>query len=134
MANHIYPAAKDRFLSGKLSWLTDPVVAVLVNTSYYVYSDAHATLLDLTVASRIAATGTLTGRTVLNGVVDADNVSFGSVTGNPAKAVVLTTDNGTDASSYLIAYLDSGTSFPINPDGGIIQLTWNNGASKIFAI
>lgn len=135
MSNHVYPAAKDRFLRGQTNWLTDPVAAVLVNTQFYTYSDAHATLLDLTLAARVAVTtGTLTGRTVAGGVVDANDASFGSVTGNIASAIIVCTDTGTDASSYLICYLDSGTGLPVNPDGGIIDIQWSNGANKIFAI
>lgn len=122
-------------MSGQLSWLTDPVVAVLVGTQYYTYSDAHASLLDLPVTARIAASGTLTGRTAVLGVADADDTSFGSVTGNAAQAVVLTTDTGTEATSYLIAYLDSaGSTLPVNPDGSIISLAWSNGQNKIFSL
>lgn len=135
MANHVYPAAKQKFLSGQLDWLTDPVVAVLVGTQDYTYSDAHATLLDLPLAARIAATGTLTSRTAVNGVADADDATFGSVIGNAAQAVILATDTGVDNTSYLIAYLDSaGTTLPVNPDGSIITVFWSNGANRIFSL
>lgn len=135
MANHIYPTAKQRFLSGQLNWLTDPISAVLVGTQYYTYSDAHATLLDLPVAARIAASGTLTNRTAVLGVADADDTSFGSVIGNPAQAVVLAMDTGVDATSYLVAYIDTaGSTLPVNPDGSVISLAWSNGAFKIFSL
>ena len=136
MANHIYPACKQRFLSGQLNWLTDPIVAVLVGTQHYTYSDAHASLLDLPVTARIAVTtGTMSGRTATNGVADADDATFGSVIGEVAQAVVLATDTGTDATSYLIAFIDSaGSTLPINPDGSIINVAWSNGANRIFAL
>ena len=132
--NAIYPNAKELFLTGQLDWLSDPIVAVLVSTQFYTYSPNHATLLDLPVTARVAASGTLTGMSVLGGVVDADDTTFGSVTGNVASAVILTRDRGTDASSNLICYLDSGTSFPVSPDGGVINLVWSNGSSRIFSI
>jgi hypothetical protein len=135
MANYLYPAAKQKFLSGELNWLTDPIVAVLVGTRAYTYSAAHVSMLDLPVEARIAASGTLTGRSATLGVVDADDASFGTVIGNPAQAVVLATDTGTDATSYLIAYLDqAGTTLPVNPDGSTITVRWSNGNSKIFCI
>lgn len=135
MANHLYPSAKEKFMSGQLNWLTDPIVAVLVGTQYYTYSGAHVSLLDLPLAARIAASGTLSNRTATLGVADADDTSFGTVIGNPAQAIVLATDTGTDASSYLVAYLDTaGTTLPVNPDGSVISVAWSNGASKIFAI
>jgi len=129
----LYPSGKERFLSGQLNWLTDPVVAVLVGTQYYTYSDAHATLLDLPLTARIAVTGTLTGRTATLGVADADDASFGSVIGNMGNAIILCTDTGTDATSALIAYLDTGGGVPVNPDGSVISIAWSNGANKIFA-
>lgn len=122
-------------MSGQLNWLTDPVVAVLVGTQYYTYSDAHATLLDLPVTARIAASGTLTNRTATLGVADADDTSFGSVIGNSAQAVVLASDTGVDATSYLIAYIDTaGSTLPVNPDGSTISLVWSDGADKIFSL
>lgn len=133
--NRIYPRAKEAFMSGTLNWLTDPVVAVLVGTQYYTYSSAHATLLDLPVTARIAASGTLTNRTASLGVADADDVSFGTVIGSVAQAVVLTTDTGVDATSNLIAYLDqAGSTLPINPDGSEISISWSNGGYKIFSL
>lgn len=132
--DHLYPSAKEKFLSGQLNWLTDPVVAVLVGTQYYTYSDAHASLLDLPLAARIAVTtGTLENRTATLGVADADDASFGSVIGNMGNAIVICTDTGTEATSYLIAYMSTGTGVPINPDGGVINVTWSNGANRIFA-
>ena len=134
MSDQIYPSAKTLFLTGSFDWLTDPIAAVLVNTTFYTYSPAHQTLLDVPVQARVAASGTLTGLSVLGGVVDADDTTFGSVTGNLASAVILTVDTGTDATSNLICYLDSGTGFPVNPDGGVIQLVWSNNQSKIFSL
>ena len=118
--DRLYSAAKEKFLSGELNWLTDPVVAVLVGTQHYTYSDAHATLSDLPVIARIAVTtGTLTGRTATLGVADAEDTTFGTVLGNVANAVILCVDTGVEATSGLIAYLDSGVGLPVNPDGSI---------------
>lgn len=133
--DHLYPSAKQAFLSGQLNWLTDPIVAVLVGTQYYTYSDAHATLLDLPLQARIAVTtGTLANRTAALGVADADDASFGSVIGNMGNAIMLCTDTGSDSTSLLIAYLDAGAGVPVNPDGSIINVAWSNGDTKIFAL
>lgn len=133
--DHLYPSAKEKFLSGALNWLTDPVVAVLVGTNHYAYSAAHASLLDLPLAARIAVTtGTLTNRTATLGVADADDASFGTVIGNTGNAIVLCTDTGSDATSYLIAYMDTGAGVPVNPDGSVINIVWSNGVSRIFAL
>lgn len=122
-------------MDGSLNWLTDPIVCVLVGTLNYTLSKAHASLADIPVAARIAVSGTLTGRTVVDGVADANDVSFGTTYGNPVNAVVLCSSTGTDLSSYLIAYLDQSVAgLPLNPDGSPITLVWSSGSNKIFAL
>jgi hypothetical protein len=133
VADAIYPSAKEKFLNNTLNWLTDPVVCVLVGTSDYTFSAAHATLADVPAAARIAMSGTLAGRSATLGVADATDISFGSVTGNLVNAVILC--SGTGSSSPLIAYLDQAFSgLPLNPNGSPISITWDNGQSKIFAL
>jgi len=135
VSDAIYPAAKEKFLSGQLNWLSDPIVCLLVGTANYTFSSAHASLADVPTAARIATSGTLTGRTATLGVADAADISFGSVTGNIVNAVILYANSGTALSSPLIAYLDTAVSgLPLNPNGAPIAITWDNGASKIFVL
>lgn len=135
MSDAIYPAAKERFLSGTLNWLTDPVACVLVGTAGYTYSSAHATLADVPLAARIAISGTLANRTASMGVADASDVTFGTVFGSMVNAVVLCSNTGSDIHSPLIAYLDTAVAgLPLQPNGNPITITWDNGQSKIFAL
>jgi hypothetical protein len=39
---------------------------------------------------------------------------------------------GTESTSTLIAYIDSGTNLPVTPNGGDITVQWN--ASGIFSL
>ena len=41
---------------------------------------------------------------------------------------------GTEATSPLIAYIDTATGLPITPNGGDIIVTWDNGTNKIFRV
>jgi hypothetical protein len=135
MADAIYPACKELMLTNQFDWLTDPIVAVLVGTSNYTYSQFHATLADVPPAARVAVSGTLTGRTVSSGIVDANDTQFGSTIGNPVNAVILCSYTGSDLLSPLVAYLDQAASgLPLNPNGQPILITWSNGASKIFSL
>ena len=43
-------------------------------------------------------------------------------------------DTGTEATSPLIAYIDTATGLPITPNGGDIIVTWDNGTNKIFKV
>jgi len=135
VSDTIYPSAKQKFLSGSLNWLTDPVVCVLVGTSNYTFSAAHASLADVPAAARIAVSGTLTGRSATLGVADAADITFGPVTGGNVNAIILCSNSGTDLTSPLIAYLDQAFSgLPLVPNGSPVAITWDNGQSKIFAL
>ena len=43
-------------------------------------------------------------------------------------------DTGDNATSPLIALIDSATGLPITPNGGDIIVVWDNGANKIFKL
>lgn len=34
----------------------------------------------------------------------------------------------------LIAWIDTGTNIPVVPNGGDVNITWDNGANKIFKL
>lgn len=134
MTSVVYPKAKEASLSGNLtSLLTATVKAVLVDTGTYTYDAGHDFLDDLSGIVGTAVT-LASGKSVTNGVFDADDVTFASVSGATAEAIVIYIDTGTAATSRLLAYIDSGTGLPLTPNGTNVQCVWDNGANKIFAL
>ena len=135
MANALFDKARQRFLEGQFNWNTDTIKAVLVDTgTYTVNLSAHEFLSDVGSGSRIATSGAFTGKATTGGAADANDVTFTSVTGASIEAIVLYKDTGTDATSPLIAFIDTATGLPITPNGGDIIVTWDNGANKIFKL
>lgn len=135
MANALFDKARQRFLEGQFNWNTDTIKAVLVDTgTYTVNLSAHEFLSDISGGARIATSGAFTGKTTTGGAADANDVTFTSVTGASIDAIVLYKDTGTDATSPLIAFIDTATGLPITPNGGDIIVTWDNGANKIFKL
>ena len=135
MANALFDKARQRFLEGQFNWNTDTIKAVLVDTgTYTVNLSAHEFLSDIGTAARIATSGAFTGKATTGGAADANDVTFTSVTGASIEAIVLYKDTGTDATSPLIAFIDTATGLPITPNGGDIIVTWDNGANKIFKL
>ena len=135
MANALFDKARQRFLEGQFNWNTDTIKAVLVDTgTYTVNLSAHEFLSDISGGARIATSGAFTGKTTTGGAADANDVTFTSVTGASIEAIVLHKDTGTDATSPLIAFIDTATGLPITPNGGDIIVTWDNGANKIFKL
>jgi hypothetical protein len=135
MANNIYGKAREKFLTGQLNWLTVDIKALLIDTAdYTVDINGHEFLNSIPAIARIAGSNVFTGKTAALGIADADNITFPLVTGDSIEAMVIYADTGSEATSTLIAYLDTGAGLPLTPNGGDIILNWDNGANKIFKL
>jgi len=135
MANELYDHGREGFLDGSIDWDTDDIRAILIDVADYTVDLAtHDNLDDIPGAARVAVSGALSGKTVSNGVADADDVTWSSVTGDESEAIVLYKHTGTESTSRLIAYINSATGLPVTPNGGDIKVEWDNGSDKIFKL
>jgi hypothetical protein len=135
MANALFDKARQRFLEGQFNWNTDTIKAVLVDTGTYTPNlSAHEYLADVGAGARISTSGAFTGKSTTGGAADANDVTFTSVTGASIEAIIIYKDTGVDATSPLIAYIDTATGLPITPNGGDIIVTWDNGPNRIFKL
>jgi hypothetical protein len=135
MANAIYPKYKEALLSsGANSALSSGTVKVLlIDLADYTYSSSHQYLSDVAAAARVATGAALANKTVTNGLFDADDFSFTSVSGDQSEALILFIDTGTESTSRLVAFFDTGVGgLPVTPNGQNINITWN--ASGIFQL
>jgi hypothetical protein len=135
-ANALYPVWKSALLQASAnSALTGTVRVVLIDAADYTYSAAHDFLDDVPSGARVCTPQTLATKTYTDGVFDADDVTFPSCTGDQSEAILIYIDTGSEATSRLVAYIDTGfTGFPITPSGGNITITWSSGANRIFAL
>lgn len=135
MANALYDKFKEEALGAGNDLPSVDVKVILVDTNNYSFSAAHEDLADVPAAARVAISGNLASKTVTGGVFDAADITFSSVTGDQSEALIIYIDTGVEATSRLIAFLDTGiTGMPVTPNGGDITVTWDSGASKIFAL
>lgn len=134
MANAIYPLWKQELLQGTSGTsLTGDVRAILVDIADYTYSAAHDMIDDVPALARVAISANLSTKTFVNGLFDADNLTFSTVTGDVSEAIILYLHTGVESTSRLIAYFDTGvTGLPVTPNGGDINLNFN--ASGIFQL
>lgn len=134
MANAIYDFGREGFGNAAVNWPSDTIKAILVDTGAYTFSQAHDFLDDVPSGARIA-TVTLASKTNALGVMDAADATFSAVTGASVEAIVIYKDTGTEATSRLLLYIDTVSSgLPVTPNGGNINVTWDNGANKIFKL
>lgn len=133
MASAIYPKFKEAILQATAnSSLGGTVKVALVDTGTYTYSAAHEFYSSLTgiVGPVQASQPTLAVKTFVNGLFDAQDVTFTGVTGVSVEALVIYIDTGTAGTSRLVAFIDTFTA--VTPNSGDITITWN--ASGIFQL
>lgn len=119
MANTLYDSARQGFLEAQVNWLTDTMKVLLVDSGAYTPNvSTHQFLADIPISSRIAGPVTLTSKTTTGGAADAADVTFTSVSGASIEMIVIYKDTGTEATSPLLAMIDTATGLPITPNGG----------------
>jgi hypothetical protein len=133
----IYNSARQAFLSGTpttIDWDTDEIRVALVLTTYAPLSSSTDIYVSAIAASivtngRSSAFGT---KTVANGVAGAANVTITAPTGGACNLVVYKY-TGNDATSPLIAWINTGTGIPVTANGGDITINWD-AVNKIFTL
>lgn len=133
MANLLYPKGKEHMLKGEVAHLTANIRVYLVDAASYTYNAAHETVADVPGAARVA-NALLGTKSVLLGVFDAADTTLPSVTGATAEYLIVAMDSGTEATSWLLAFIDTAIGLPVSPTGGDIVIQWDNGAAKIYAL
>lgn len=118
MTTKIYPKWKESAASlgaGSGTKPTGTLKAVLIDTGVYTYNDAH----QYYSSAQSAAVGTptaLANVTFTNGVIDADDVTFASVTGNSVEAFIVFLDTGSAATSPMISFTDNRVQVEVGAD------------------
>lgn len=141
MANFLYDNARELFLTGQLNWTgTGPnniYRVILVDSAQYSPSASHTSLAAVNTAQAVPAGGTaeLTSRTGVGGAADAADVTFTNISWpSPVELLIIYKEGTTANDSPLIACIDTATGLPIQPNGGDIIVTWDNGTNKIFKL
>lgn len=135
MSNALYDKARQAFLNGDIDWTNDDIRLIFVDAADYIVDlVADDFLDDIPAAARVATSGSLTGKTTTAGVAGAANVDMSGVTGDTFEAIVLYQHTGTESTSHLIAYMDSGYGLAFAPTGGAVTVIWDTGPNKIFKL
>ena len=129
MASAIYPKFKQKIMEGSINIPSDTIKIALVDTGAYTYSSAHEFFSSVT--GVVGTPVTLSNKSVVNGIFDADDATFSAVSGNSVEAVVIYKDTGSAATSPLIIFIDG---ISVTPNGGSITIQFGSGANKIFAL
>lgn len=133
--NTLYAKGKQALL-GDLDWSAATIKSALVTSAYTPNAATDEFLADIPGGAVLATSAALTGKTLVDGVADADNATFAAVAGggSDGEFVVVYEDTGAGATSRLIVLVDTATGLPVTPNGGDIVVAWDSGANKIFKL
>ncbi len=139
MANSLYDSGRNAFARGDIVWKASggsTIKAILVDTGHYTVNlTTHDNLDDIGSTARVGTAQTLTLIDPAAGVVDANDISFTSLSAAPTvEAIVLYKDTGVESTSTLIAYIDTATGLPSSANQTTINVAWDNGTYKIFRV
>lgn len=135
MGNALYDLGREGFLAGDIDWDADTIKVTLVDAADYTKNlSTHNDYADVTGAGRVAESGAFGSKTVAAGVADAADVTLSAVTGDVSEQLVIWQDTTVEATSRLIANIDTATGLPVTPNGGDITITWDSGANRIFKL
>lgn len=131
MANAVYPEFKDAVYGGASNVSltggsgSTGVFAALIDTGTYTYSAAHEFYSSL--SGVVGTDQEITSTTLVAGLFDGADVTFPSVSGATAEAIVIYRKNaGANTTWRLVAFIDTGvTGLPVTPNSGNIVVTWN---------
>jgi len=135
MANALYGLGRQKFLEGSISWSSDTIKIMLIDTaSYTINLTTHDFHDDIPGGAIVATSSALGSKTTTLGVADAADVTFTAVSGAQCSLIVGYKDTGVSATSPLIFAIDVATGLPVTPNGGDITVAWDSGANKIFKL
>lgn len=148
MANALYDPGREGFLAGEIDWDTAVIKALAIRLTAggaAVFTASQKFVSDLTATHTIASTSAaLSSKAVTNGIADAGDMTplFSGVASNANNHVVVliqasAVTGGVDVAATaqrLIAWIDTGTNIPFAPNGGDVNVAWDNGANKIFKL
>lgn len=136
MANRPYLVGGSyHWTNGDLSWLADNIKVAGCSSAYTPdTTNSGDEFLSVIPGGAIVCTSpNLASKTNVGGALNADSVTFTSVSGPTITQFVIYNDSGVAATSELLAVIDTATNLPVVPNGGNIGLTWAGAPNFVMA-
>jgi hypothetical protein len=135
VANALYDRGRQGFLAGEIDWDANDIRIILIDEADDTIDLAvDEDLADRASAARVATSSAMGSKTTTAGVADAADVTLTSVTGDVSESIDIYQHTGTEATSLMIANIDTATGLPVTPNGGNITVQWDSGSNRIFKL
>lgn len=134
MANGLYDAGRNAFLTGDIDWVNDTIATYLLDSDY-TPDLVNDDFLDDVDAGALVDSQNLSSKTASAGIADAADNTHNSVSnGTDITQILIYKNTGTPSTSNLIGLIDTASGLPVTPNGGDITIVWDSGANKIFKL
>jgi hypothetical protein len=142
MANALFNPGREGFLAGEIDYDTAVIAVYLVRGYTFDATDKFVSEVTAAGGTLVAGPVTLTGKSITDGIADAADATFTAVAAGAAcnmlviaqRSAVTGGADVADSAKRLIACIDTATGLPVTPNGGDIQVVWDNGTNKIFKL
>ena len=124
----IFNQVKTLVSKKRLDLESDRICAVLLN-DYFTPDKDNQFLSEIPKINISSEPVELKNKSFEDYVFDADDISFPCVCGNDITGILIYQGC---KKHHLIGFIDKAFSLPVIPNGGNIDVTWDNGASKVF--
>ena len=124
----IFNQVKTLVSKKRLNLDSDRICAVLLNGGFTPDKDDQflSEIPEINISSEPVE---LKNKSFEDYVLDADDISFPCVCGNDITGILIYQDC---KKHHLIGFIDEAFSLPVIPNGGDIDVKWDNGARKIL--
>jgi hypothetical protein len=124
----IFNQVKTLLIKKRLDLESDRICAVLLN-DYFTPDKDNQFLSEIPKINISSEPVELKNKSFENYVFDADDISFPCVCGKNITGILI---YQACKDYHLIGFIDEAFSLPVIPNGGNIDVTWDNGARKIL--
>lgn len=132
LALPFYPKGGEKVLNGDIDWLDDDIMVRLLPSSY-TYSDTHEFLNQ--VSAGIGTDQTLAGKSIANGIFDANDAPFGALAGGSIiGSILLYKNTGVPSTSPVLLRFSDTVGLPMATNGAEYTQKWSNATSRIFRL
>lgn len=143
MANVLYDEGRNAFLQGSINWVAHNIKQQYVNlagvASPYIFNASlDKFFASVPTSARVNTSASLAGKTATAGIADANDTLSTAVSGPTIGAIILFRKANAAAATAdedpLIAYIDTATGMPVQPNGGDITTQWDGTTNRIFKL
>jgi hypothetical protein len=136
MSNFIYKKAKEGILNGLFSFNEKNFKVLFTNENYTANENLDQFVSDITPSAIVYRSNNLSNVTNINGVIDAEDLTFTISANVGFNSLVLYQIGNSDQESRLLAYVDTAIGLPYAGSAEPVSssIVWSNLPGKILSI